>query len=458
VYPGYCVLTGASWTGVEKIVWPWIRKLVASCPVNLGGDMLQTEWRRSDQWGAFSVSTNEAERFAGFRTANGVFVIVDEASSLDQATYDAIMGLTMGGNGKSRVLLIGNPLRTVGPFHAAATGVDNGWHTIHIDALDTPNVKARAVVIPGLLTFEDVEQRKIEWGEDSPEYAARVRGQFPATGQNSFFNGTVLNKIERDDIQAPLDRGDLLVDRDPETRRCRMHRWVSDPNGPIHIWEMPQKTRNYAIGTDISTGFGSSNSVATVVCVETHEVVAQAVRADLEPHDWAEYLDALARWYGGSSGVAYIAHEANGPGLTVGKRLLALGITGLHWDQTEESASPKRSMNPGWHSSRTKKALLLGEYRAALATRGMIQRSASSIKEARDYIYYPSGAIGPAGLIEETEGARDTHGDCVIADALAFRAMREQPKTPLKPVVHSVLTMAGLHEHHREQDRKKEQW
>ena len=40
--------------------------------------------------------------------------------------------------------------------------------------------------------------------------------------------------------------------------------------------------------------------------------------------------------------------------------------------------------------------------------------------EVNLYVYYDDGGIGPAYLVQETQAAKKTHGDCVIADALTL--------------------------------------
>ena len=44
---------------------------------------------------------------------------------------------------------------------------------------DTPNVKEGKIVVPGMITVEDVEDHKREWGEDSSLYIGSVKGEFP---------------------------------------------------------------------------------------------------------------------------------------------------------------------------------------------------------------------------------------------------------------------------------------
>ena len=48
------------------------------------------------------------------------------------------------------------------------------YHTINISAFDTPLDNPR----PGMVTRQDIEDRKIEWGEDSPLYRASVLGEW----------------------------------------------------------------------------------------------------------------------------------------------------------------------------------------------------------------------------------------------------------------------------------------
>lgn len=179
--PSYVVTTSSSWTGVERVIWPEITQLVHNAPFDLSGQLLRTEWRLGEQWGAFGVSADTPENFAGFRTPRGVLVIVDEASAIREEIYDAIMGLTATEG--SRVLMIGNPLRPEGPFYESFSSA--AWHQIHISAFDTPNVRAGRNIIPGLATLEWIEERKLEWGVEHPAYLARVLGEFPEGTVNS---------------------------------------------------------------------------------------------------------------------------------------------------------------------------------------------------------------------------------------------------------------------------------
>jgi len=91
--PGYVVVSGASWTGILKTIWPTLRRVIRGAAVPLGGKVIASEWRRGPMWGAFCVSPDEPENFGGFRTENGALVIVDEASALSYSSMEAINGV-----------------------------------------------------------------------------------------------------------------------------------------------------------------------------------------------------------------------------------------------------------------------------------------------------------------------------------------------------------------------------
>ena len=199
-YPSYVVITSSSWKQLLKAMWPEMRKLVNNAPYHLGGELLTMEWNRGDQWGAFSVSPDAPENFSGFRAPGGTLVIIDEGSSLAGETMDAITGLCAGSN--SKILMIGNPLRPSGPFFDAFS--DPAWHCMSISAFESPNVVQGKDVIPGLATLEYIEGARNKWGEDSPQYMARVLGEFPDIAE---------------DVLIPLSWAEASIDRNCDTKR-----------------------------------------------------------------------------------------------------------------------------------------------------------------------------------------------------------------------------------------------
>lgn len=192
--PSYVVLTSSSWRGVEKTLFPEIAKLHLNSRIPLGGEMLNVEWKRSPNWRVFGVSADKAENFAGFRSQNGTFVIVDEASALDNDIMEAISGLCAGAN--SKILLIGNPLRPSGPFYNAFSSPL--WKKFSISAFESPNVLSGKEIIRGLATKQWAEEMKNELGENSPAYKARVLGEFPSSSDSSLVSLDIIERSIKD--------------------------------------------------------------------------------------------------------------------------------------------------------------------------------------------------------------------------------------------------------------------
>jgi len=168
--PGYAVISGSSWTGVLKTIWPSLRSLISKAPVRLGGEVHMTEWRRGNMWGAFCVSPDKPENISGMRTKNGALVLIDEASALTQEVHEAIMGLCSAAG--SKIVYSGNPIRAEGPFYD--TFSDPSWMNFKISSEEAANQG-----IPGLATWEWIKGLKRQWGEDDPRFRARVLGEFP---------------------------------------------------------------------------------------------------------------------------------------------------------------------------------------------------------------------------------------------------------------------------------------
>ena len=205
-YPGLVVVSSASWGQLLKTVWPKLQSIVRNAPTNLGGEMMATEWRRDPQgeWGVFCVSPNVPESFSGFRTANGVLVIIDEASALDYKVHEAIMGLTSARG--SKVIYLGNPLHASGPFYDAFTNPD--WKQFHTSTMDVLKYD-----IPGLATKEWTEAREREWGISSPMYKARVLGEFPTSAEDSLITFEMLSKSRQaeKDLPEEIDQESLCL-------------------------------------------------------------------------------------------------------------------------------------------------------------------------------------------------------------------------------------------------------
>ena len=114
----------------------------------------------------------DAEAVAGVSSPNLLYLL-DEASGIPDEIYAAIEGNRAGG---AKVVLMGNPTRNDGEFYEAFHTKD--YKRIMVSAYDCPNVKAGWRAVPGTMTRGWLEQKKEDWGEDSPEFIVRALGKF----------------------------------------------------------------------------------------------------------------------------------------------------------------------------------------------------------------------------------------------------------------------------------------
>lgn len=212
------------------------------------------------------------------------------------------------------------------------------------------------------------------------------------------------------------------------------------PKGPWRLWcklhnGRPDQSKRYIFGIDISKGQGASNSVISVYCVETREKVAEFADPNTPPYTLARIACAAAIWFGGSGkGRPFIIWENNGdPGFDFGRQLVHVcHYPYIYFARVAGTLSEKKGKRYGWRSDQEQKAAALGMMRRAYAHGGFINHSHESLDEAKTYIHYDDGGIGPAELVQETASARKTHGDRVIADMLCLVAVRELPGTKRK--------------------------
>jgi hypothetical protein len=192
----------------------------------------------------------------------------------------------------------------------------------------------------------------------------------------------------------------------------------------------PDQTKNYIFGVDISKGQGASNSVVSVLCAETREKICEFADANVPPYDLARVVAAAALWFGGVScaGRPLVIWEANGPGWDFGRVLVkTLQYPNYYVDKAAGTIREKTGNRYGWHSSKEKKEQTLGILRRSYAQGGVVNHSAEALDEALTYVYYDDGGLGPAEFVKESESARLTHGDRVIADMLMMLGVEDVP-------------------------------
>lgn len=179
--PCKVVLTAPSERQVKSIMWAELTRHYNSLKVEKLGDMKSLRLTINEGWFVEGFTTKEANqqqgKFQGYHAPN-VLVIVSEAQAVDNIIYDQIEGLMTSEN--SRLLLIGNPITTSGRYIQELNNTTDN-HVIHLSCLDNPNYIERKEVIPGLASFDWVEDKRKRWGEGDPRWVGRVLGRVPTS-------------------------------------------------------------------------------------------------------------------------------------------------------------------------------------------------------------------------------------------------------------------------------------
>lgn len=183
-YPSIVITTAPTTRQVEKLLWGEIRFAHKGADMELGGELLMTEIRLDENWYAVGFSTDEPEKFQGFHAPN-VLIVVDEAGGVPEVIFEGIEGILTSAN--ARILLIGNPTDPSSFFGRTHLHPreSKGWHKLHLDCYNSPNVKAGKNLIPSLCAFDWPAKKLDQWGEYNPFYQVRVKGEFPESGEDT---------------------------------------------------------------------------------------------------------------------------------------------------------------------------------------------------------------------------------------------------------------------------------
>ena len=284
---GTAITTAPTWEQVRDLLWGEIHKALRRSRIREIGTVNQTEIRIGPDHYAIGLATNRGVRFQGFHGEH-VLIVMDEAPGVMGDIWEAVEGVRAGG--KVHVLALGNPTIASGPFHDAFTANRDGWATFTIDAFDTPNLRGLSLEDlramprrlpedapefalrprPYLVTRRWVYEKFSEWGEKSPLWQARVRGQFPEQAEDALISLTWLEaarakRADADpkprlyagiDVAGPGEDETCAVVRDDRGGIVAMASWQSpDPRGDVCAFLAEFRDRLEDVNVD-SIGIG----------------------------------------------------------------------------------------------------------------------------------------------------------------------------------------------------------
>jgi phage terminase large subunit len=152
---------------------------------------------------------NPTNNFVSFRTARKekpealqgihasfVMCVVDEASGVDDAVYEAAQG-TLSTPG-AIFIMISNPTRLSGYFHKSHNANKHMWVRFHVTAFDTSRVDQAFV-----------ETIRSTYGENSDQYRVKVLGEFPSREESTLIAKDIAEAAVGRDIA--MSSGDHIM-------------------------------------------------------------------------------------------------------------------------------------------------------------------------------------------------------------------------------------------------------
>ena len=302
--------------------------------------------------------------------------------------------------------------------------------------------------------------RECERAGNAREIAQELDIDYLGSGHQFFLASAVLNAI-RDHASDSILVGDLEFDL---MDNAKPEKFRKDEEGKLLLWFHLDKDRNppndykcktkstfcfyqqnapnfgahpVVIGVDVAAGTGASNSALCAWDTVTQEKIAEYANPFIRPEAFAYYAVALAKWLGN----AKIIWEQNGPGRQFGSRVQELMYNNIYLRSQSTTIENKATIIPGWAPTRESKLLLLGNYRDAIEGGTCANRSKISLEETLEYVYGANGGVEHSKSKSKSDpsGAGASHGDRVIADALAWKCIEgfgkgkkesELPKAP----------------------------
>jgi phage terminase large subunit len=195
---------------VKKVLWQEIHRTRGEMTVPCRTTPLVKEWQVAPGWFALGLSCKDPDSFQGLHASSGdILIVVDEASGVPDEIADAVAGSLS--SQRARLLSIGNPTNPNGWFAKEFTRP--GVKTFNISAFDTPNFTAFGITLedlksgewekkvnghdmpyPALVTPVWAAEMLQSWGEESPLFIAKVKGQFPQESEDQIIH---LQWVER---------------------------------------------------------------------------------------------------------------------------------------------------------------------------------------------------------------------------------------------------------------------
>lgn len=174
------ISTASAWRQLERYLWPeihlWARRLkwdvIGRRPFDERNE-LSTLQLRMRYGQAFAVASDQPETIEGGH-ASQILWLLDEAKIIPRPFWESVEGAMSTGEAYCVAYSTpGDPSGVFYDIHQRKAGYED-WFVVH--------VSLEEAIESGRISRDWADQRRKQWGEDSPAYITRVLGDFATEG------------------------------------------------------------------------------------------------------------------------------------------------------------------------------------------------------------------------------------------------------------------------------------
>ena len=232
-------------------------------------------------------------------------------------------------------------------------------------------------------------------------------------------------------------------------QRCEFlkGKMVTQSSGRWRIYGQPSRAAEYVAFIDPSYGTGSANSAVCVMDAETRTVMAEFIDPNIATYDLALEVAAVMRKFFRGRREALVGWEVNGPGANLQHDFDRAQYKAVYRQRSQGTRAEAKTDRVGWMSTKRTKRVLLGGLARALAQGECVISSGDCLDEMLEYIVLEDGSIEAGSRRDESSGARESHGDRVIATAGALMLCEEGVGAPEQAPAYEEDTLGAILKH-----------
>lgn len=211
--PAKVITTGPTFDQLRAVLWGNIFRAYHGCELDGTANALQhhsllIQW--ADEWFVKGINPDNIESASGYHGGN-LIAIVDEASALTAAKSEAIDSWDV-----AKKILTLNPIRPDGPayelYQRHIHDPDPATVVIKIPSTESPAIQAGLRRSPdGFVGLDWLDDRRREYGEDSPWWKSHVMAEFPDSAEGQLVARDWIDRAIAARVEAESDRTETVL-------------------------------------------------------------------------------------------------------------------------------------------------------------------------------------------------------------------------------------------------------